>query len=173
MTLRDLAYDSTQVQRRFTLGVALAGMVLATICAGLANVDWASWQWAIVLFVAFDLIGGVAAMTMPPAIRKLRPPDEPLRPVLFAAFHVHPFVIYLALPEIEIETMAVLYGFAVAGVAALNLLPVRQHRSALALAWCAGALSILALLDGSVGLEWLAPAYMLKLTGSHSVPTAE
>ena len=94
-------------------------------------------------------------MTMPPAFRKLRPPDEPLRPVLFAAFHVHPFVIYLALPEIEIETMAVLYGFAVAGVAALNLLPVRQHRSALALAWCVGALSILALLDGSVGLNGL------------------
>src|SRR3546814_5807280 len=85
-----MLYDSTPGQRRFTVVASGIAMVVASVCAGLSQVPWASWQWALMLFVAFDLGGGVAAMCLPPAIRKVRPAHEPLKPLMFAAFHIHP-----------------------------------------------------------------------------------
>src|SRR3546814_2546492 len=64
-----MLYDSTPGQRRFTVVASGIAMVVASVCAGLSQVPWASWQWALMLFVAFDLGGGVAAMCLPPAIR--------------------------------------------------------------------------------------------------------
>lgn len=170
MTLRSLAYDSNALQRRVTLYAAIVGVVLASICAGVAGVTWVGWQWAIILFIAFDLVGGVVAMCLPPAIRKIRPPEEPLRPLAFTAFHLHPFVIGFVLPEADQSAMLVLYAAAVLGVAAL-MLPVPQYQGAVALIWCAAALCVVWLVGDFEGLEWFAPAYLLKLVGSHSVST--
>lgn len=72
-TLDELSYESTSTQRGVVMAVAVAGVVLASICAGMAGVEWSTWQWGVVLFVAFDLVGGVAAMCLPAAIRKIRP----------------------------------------------------------------------------------------------------
>lgn len=167
--LRELAYDSSAPQRRLALGAGLAGVAIATVCAGLAGAAWSGWQWALALVVAFDLSGGVVALCLQPAIRKMRPAGEPLRPVLFSAFHVHPFVLGLALPEADLAMMLALYLSAAAGVIASILVSV-PYRGAVALGWCAGALALLALAGGLPGLEWLAPAYLLKLVGSHAVP---
>lgn len=110
-------------------------------------------------------------MCLPPAIRKIRPPEEPLRPLVFAAFHLHPFILGLALPEVDLQAMLVLYVAAVLGVAAL-MLPLSQYQGAAALIWCAAALSVVGLAADLRALEWFAPAYLLKLVGSHSVSAA-
>lgn len=164
----DLLYDSTPSQRRATLAVAAGGVVLASLCAGLAEVDWAEWQWGVVLFVAFDLVGGVMAMSLRPAIRKLRPPDDPLRPVLFAAFHIHPLLLALLLPDAEWLVMCAIYASVLAGVLLIAAMP-EDYRPGTALAWCAFALAAIALLGFPAGLEWLAPAYLLKLVGTQAV----
>lgn len=163
----EMLYDSTPGQRRLTLLASGITMVVASACAGLAHVQWASWQWALMLFVAFDLGGGVAAMCLPPAIRKVRPAEEPLKPLMFAAFHVHPLFLALVLPQQDWTAMFVLYGAGVAGVAAAGLAPA-GYRASVSLAWCACALPIIQLLGPMPGLAWLAPAYLLKLVGSHA-----
>lgn len=162
-----LAYDSTPAQRQATLAVAMAGVALASICAGMAGADWPWWRWTAVLFVAFDLVGGVAAMCLPPAIRKIRPPGDPLRPVVFAAFHIHPFVLMLVVPGAGWAGLAATYAFGVGGVLAVAACP-REFRASAALGWCAFALAVVALVGMPRGLEWLAPAFLLKLVGSHA-----
>ena len=107
-------------------------------------------------------------MCLPPAIRKIRPPEEPLRPLVFTAFHLHPFVIGFVLPETDQQAMLVLYVAAVLGVTAL-MLPARQYQGGAALAWCAAALCVVSLVGDFKGFEWFAPAYLLKLVGSHCV----
>lgn len=168
--LADLLYDSTASERRLTLLVGGLAIFLACTCAGLAHMQWTGWQWALVLFVAFDLGGGVAAMCLPPAIRKFRPPEEPLRPVLFAAFHIHPLFLALVLPQQNWTPMFVLYGAGVAGVAAAGLAPT-AFRASIALAWCALVLPVIPFFGAMPGLAWLAPAYLLKLVGSHAAAT--
>src|SRR3546814_12339526 len=86
------------------------------------------------LFVAFDLGGGVAAMCLPPAIRKVRPAHEPLKPLMFADFHIHPLFLALVFPDQDWTAMFVLYGAGVAGVAAAGLAPA-AYRAGVSLAW--------------------------------------
>lgn len=164
-----MLYDSTPAQRQFTLAASWIVMVVASVCAGLSQVPWATWQWALMLFVAFDLGGGVAAMCLPPAIRKVRPAKEPLKPLMFAAFHIHPLLLALVFPDQDWTAMFVLYGAGVAGAAAAGLAP-DAYRAGVSLAWCACVLPIVQLLGPMPGLAWLAPAYLLKLVGSHAAP---
>src|SRR3546814_17865448 len=85
-----MLYDSTPGQRRFTVVASGIAMVVASVCAGLSPAPLASWQWALLLFVAFDLGGGVAAMFRPPPIPHVRPTHPPLKPTKFAASNHHP-----------------------------------------------------------------------------------
>lgn len=166
--LGHLGYESTATQRRVVLAVALTGVVLASICAGSAGVEWSSWQWGVVLFVAFDLVGGVAAMCLPPAIRKIRPPDEPLRPVLFAVFHVHPLLLAFALPGADWVALSAVYLSGLVGALLMTVMRA-EFRASAALAWCTITLAIVALAGTPSGFEWLAPAFVLKLVGSRAV----
>ena len=163
-----LSYESTSTQRRVVLAVAVAGVVLASICAGVAGMEWSSWQRGVVLFIAFDLVGGVAAMCLQPAIRKFRPPGEPLRPILFAAFHIHPLLLAFSLPGADGVALSTVYLSGLIGTMLVTLMRV-EFRASAALAWCAITLPIIALLDTLPGLEWIAPAFTLKLVGSHAV----
>lgn len=167
--IHQLAYDSTPAERRLTLLIAAFGVAGALACGTAARVDWATWQWGIVLFVAFDVVGGVAAMPLPPAIRKVRPADEPLRPIAFAAFHIHPLLLALVLPDQPWIAMFLVYGSALAGVALANLVP-GQFRTSVALAWCTGAITLAFSTGPFNSLEWFPPAFLLKLVGSHSAP---
>lgn len=167
-----LLYDSTAAQRRFTLAVAMGGVALAVICAGLARVSWTNWQWALVLFVAFDLLGGVASMCLPPTIRKIRPPGEPWKPILFCVFHVQPLVLAFALPDRSWTILLAVYAAGALGVLIVTMTS-SEFRASAALAWCAGALAAITLWGAPPGLKWLAPAYVLKLVGSHAAGQKE
>src|SRR3546814_11130268 len=102
-----MLYDSTPGQRRFTVVASGIAMVVASVCAGLSQVPWASWQWALMLFGAFDFGGGVAAMCLPPAIRTVRHAPEPLKPIMFAAFHIHPPSLALSFPAQDLRAILV------------------------------------------------------------------
>src|SRR3546814_20377808 len=82
-----MLYDSTPGQRRFTVVASGIAMVVARVCAGLSQVPWASWQGALLLFVALRLGGGVAAMCLAQAILTVRHAHEPLKPHQFAVLH--------------------------------------------------------------------------------------
>lgn len=171
-TLDELSYESTSTQRGVVMAVAVAGVVLASICAGMAGVEWSTWQWGVVLFVAFDLVGGVAAMCLPAAIRKIRPPDEPWRPILFAALHVHPLLLAFVLPGAHRVALSAVYLSGLIGVLLIKIIRA-EFRASAALSWCAITLAIVALVGTPPGLEWIAPAFALKLVGSHAVRLEE
>lgn len=166
--LDEPACQPTSAQRRVVLAVAMAGVAIASICAGIAGVEWPSWQLAIVLFVAFDLVGGVAALCLPAAIHKFRPPGDTLRAILFAAFHVHPLLLAFVLPGMDWAALSTIYLSGVGGVLLVTVIHP-EFRASAALTWCAITLAVVALIGIPPGLEWLAPAFVLKLVGSHAV----
>lgn len=159
---------STRAERHVTIFVALVGIALAVGCGLHAGAGWAGWQWAVIIFVAFDLAGGVASMPLPPSLKKIRVPEQPLRPIAFTAFHIHPFLIALTIPTQEWLPMVALYASALAGV--IFMPRIRSAFAAsIALSWCACTIALVWTLGVTHGLEWLAPTYLLKLVGSYTV----
>lgn len=163
---------STQAERYITIFVALIGVGLAVACGAAADVTWSGWQWAVVIFVAFDLVGGIASMPLPPSLKKIRVSDQPLRPIAFTAFHIHPFLIAMAISAPMWPSMFALHASALSGVILMSKVS-RAFAASIALSWCACAIAIVSTLGVASGLEWLAPAYMLKLVGSHAVSAGE
>jgi len=144
-------------------------MVAAAIaCGRVANVHWVSLQWVLVLFVAFDLGGGIASACMASTLRSVRPQGDPLRPLHNAVLHIHPLLLALVVPDQDWTAMFLLHGAGAAGVAAAGLVPI-SYRAGLALAWSAGAIALITAIGIVPGLAWLAPTYLLKLVGSFAV----
>lgn len=160
--------EATAHDRQATLVVGLGMMAAAIACARVANVHWAGWQWVLVLFVAFDLGGGIASACMPPTLRSVRPQGDPLRPLHNAVLHIHPLLLALVVPGQDWTAMFLLHGAGAAGVAATGLVPT-SYRASLALAWSAGAIALITSIGIVPGLAWLAPTYLLKLVGSFAV----
>lgn len=158
----------TAQDHRAALIVGLSVAAVAIGCARLADVHWAAWQWAVVLFVAFDLGGGIVSTCLPATLRAVRPQGDPLRPLYNAALHIHPLLLALVIPGQDWAAMFLLHGAGAAGVAAAGLMSIR-HRAGLALAWCAGAIALINSAGIAPGLAWLAPTYLLKLVGSFAV----
>jgi hypothetical protein len=171
--LRDLVagygYDATAEERRLTLTMALIGMAVAMSLGGLSDQSWQWWQWAVVLFLAFDLIGGAAASALPAATRKNHPAGQPLRPLLVAALHVHPFLLALALPSSSWVGATALWIAAVVGVAMVHAVELSLKRG-FALAYCSIALAALHGLASPPGVGWFAAAYLLKIVAALAVP---
>jgi hypothetical protein len=145
------------------------GAVIAVACLAIYGEDAAWWQWLILLVVAFDLVGGVAANATVAAARQYHRRDAPYRPLLFAAGHIQPFVMALAFPTYGWSQAAALYATACLGVLGVLLVPVAIKR-AFALGYCAVALGLLPMLGEPAGLVWLAPAFLIKLVAAHAVP---
>jgi len=61
------------------------------------------------------------------------------------------------------------YASGLAGSLLISATPL-PFRASAALAWCAFAIATVSVMDLLPGLEWLAPAFLLKLVGSHAVP---
>ncbi len=159
---------SARTECYVTIAVALGGVGLATLCGAVSGVSWSAWQWAIVIIVAFDLAGGIASMSLPAVRKKFHVTAHPVRPMAFTAFHIHPFVFAMAIPEQGWPSMIALYASAFAGVILMAKVR-RAFLASIALSWCAGAITLASALGVAPGLEWLAPAYLLKLVGSYSV----
>lgn len=156
-------------EARTALAFGAAGMLLAAASLLAGGVEAAWWQWLILLAVAFDLVGGVAANATVAAARQYHRADAPYRPLLFAAGHVQPFAIALAFPAYGWAEAAALYGAACLGVLGVVLAPAAVKR-AFALGYCAVALGLLAMPGNAAGLAWLAPAFLMKLVAAHAVP---
>lgn len=160
---------ASAIEARAALRFGLAGVVLAILCAQFAGPDLAWWQWLILLIIAFDLVGGVAANATLASTRQYHRENQPYRPLLFAAAHIQPFVLALVLPAAGWLQALALWLAGLAGVLGTVLAPSPIKR-AFALGYCALTMSLFAALGQPDGLAWLAPAFLLKLVAAHAVP---
>lgn len=159
---------------RVLVGVAT---VLGTALAAAGGSDaWRWWQWALVLVVAVDVVGGVAANALATAKRQYHGPTSAsgaaarvLRhPVAFTAAHVHPFVLALVLPGGAWPWAAFWYACCVTGVAAVHAAPLHLARP-VAFAVLGTLLVAAPLVDAPAGLAWFGPLLACKLVAAHAV----
>jgi hypothetical protein len=140
---------------------------------------WASWQWAIAIILAADIVGGVVSNATnaqkrlffsPPAagdsalIRLLK-----RQPLLFPAVHLQPFILIPAFGA-SATYAAGWYLAALVGSAAVHACPVHQRRP---LAYALTSLAVLVeiYLDAApAGMEWFALLFFIKLVVCHAVP---
>ena len=146
-----------------------AGIAVASACLLFSGGEAAWWQWLILVLLAFDLVGGVAANATVAATRQYHRPDAGYRPLLFAASHVQPFVVALVFPDYGWSLAAILYAAACVGVLGVLLMPAALKR-AFALGYCAVAMALLPIFAPPAAFAWLAPAYLIKLVAAHAVP---
>jgi hypothetical protein len=143
--------------------------VLAALCIYVAELELSFWQWGLLLLLAFDIVGGIAANATPAATRQFHSGPQKYGPLLFATAHIQPFLVAGLLPNFSWSAAAGLYVSAVVCV-----LVVTESRGdlkrAVSLALCGCAVGAHFLIWHSPGWEWLAPALLIKLVASHSVP---
>jgi hypothetical protein len=154
-----------------TTGVAV-GVLLLT-----APDDWSWLTWAVVLLVALDVTGGVAANALGSAKRlyhaPLDPPVTRLDRVLhdhvaFTALHVHPFVLAAVVPDATWVWALWWYLVPLAGVILVRAVPPYLERP-VALGFATVALVAAPIAGAPDGLAWFGPVMVLKLVVAHAV----
>lgn len=145
------------------------GVLLAVGFALWADAGFEWWQWVVVVLVAFDLIGGVAANATLASTYQYHRPDEPIRPLVFASGHVHPVALTLVIPSFSWQAALAVYLCALVGTALVVAVPSPIKR-AIGLGYCAVAMSLFQFIAIPTELAWLAPAFLLKLVAGHAVP---
>lgn len=171
---------ATRSERSLVWLTVLAGLAAVVAVARVTGSDWAWWQWALVVVLVLDVVGGVAANSLGSAKRLYAQEPasaDPLRRrfalnhVLFAAAHVHLFVVVAAFDLGRWTWAAYWYAVCVVGVAMVRACPVYLQRPVSAGALTA-ALVVGSVIEGPVGLTWLGPVLMVKLAVAHSVTEA-
>ena len=141
--------------------------------------EWAWWQWALLLVLVVDVVGGVVANSLGSAKRFYA--QEPsaaaglrrfaLNHVVFAAGHLHLFAVVAAFGIGHWPWAVYWYLACLVSVAAVRSSPLYLQRAV-----AAGAMTLAVILGGAVqgpaGLVWLGPVLMLKLVVAHSVTEA-
>ncbi|MFC8191656.1 hypothetical protein ACFUMH_08335 [Cellulomonas sp. NPDC057328] len=161
---------------RATVAVATAAGTAGVVAAA-ATTSWAPWQWAVVLVLAVDVVGGVTANALSTAKRQYHGPRDAgagrgarlLRSSpAFTAAHVHPLVLALLLPGAGWGWATFWYAGCLASVLAVHAVPLHLRRPV-----AFGALATLLVAAGPVGapagLAWFGPVLAVKLVAAHAV----
>lgn len=167
-----LGNDSTPGEKSL-----VAAVCLAAIAAFLVTDDaWQTWHWAVlalVLFLTVDIVGGVAANGLDSATRLYGATssrgrlDAALKnPLIFSAFHVHPFVVAWAVPGGTFWWAAFWYTSCLLGTFAVQR--AGSLTFPLAASWTAVSIMIATALSGPEATAWFGPALCLKLVLCHA-----
>ncbi len=175
-----IGVDATRAEKAITLvaGVGAPVLLWLLIWRHFPYPTWAWWQWAVAIFIAFDIAGGVAANGLNAQKRATHSAVQPIDPGplkafkrwpwLFTALHVHPFVVVACFGGSWAEA-AVLYLMPLTTVIAMRRLPLYLHRP---LAFTVMTFAIPVAFYGlwaPVGMGWFGPLFVLKLVCCHAV----
>lgn len=140
------------------------------------ELDWSVLQIVVASLLTIDMIGGVLTNSLGSMKRFLHTEQELEvnwlgklvgSKFLFPAIHFQLFIIPLCF-DITWFYAFIWYGFMMASVVLIHLLPMYLHR-AIALLLVMLSIIIAQLLPAPVGLEWIAPIFIIKLVLSHGV----
>lgn len=169
----DFAFGKSASGTEIAVPVALGaiGVTVATACAINAGLALAWWQWPVLAFLAFDIVGGIAANASGAAMRQHHQGEHALKPLFFTFFHVHPFAAALLLPVPGLVEATWLWGVALIGTA-LVMLTRSNLKRGVSLGFCGIAIVMIAVIFPLPGFEWFAPCFLIKLVAAHAVPQA-
>lgn len=153
--------------RRQTLVWAALGVSVVAVWGWTAQPGWTPVQWVVVIFMAFDLVGGVHSSMLPASAKLLRSPQHPARPLVFVILHLHPFVVAAAFSGFGWAAAGALWAAAVVGTFVVTLVD-RGHRQAFALCYCALMVMTILPLIADRMLGWIVPIYLMKLVAAHA-----
>lgn len=157
------------------------GELMLVIAASVAGAIWAAMRlsetghsWLLVAVgaaIGFDTVGGAVCNATPTTKRwYFRPGQRWTHHVVF----VLPHLLYVAaawwLFGMGLDAVTLLAASIVIGTAAIIAAPGRTKRAVAFFAFLIALLPLLALARSVDGLEWLAPALLLKLLVGHLVP---
>lgn len=153
---------STHSFRLTAVATGVICAVLASINLRVAGYEPTLWQWGLLGILAFDLGGGLIAVTRHERLRHAADHEpSPLRPVGFACLHIHPLIAAACLPGLIWPQAILLWVTAIAATLLVAASPDHLKRG-LSQALCALCLILVAYMPQS-GWQWLAPVYLLKL----------
>ena len=157
-------------ERLLGYGAGASGAVFATVLATHAALP--TWGVVILAAVAFDVFGGVVVNATLSGSRRFHQPDTPRWSALgFVAFHVHPFVLALLLPEqMHWGVAAVTYSGIVLATVLVIVVP-RSLRQPVAFASAAALIAVTtSVLPVANVIGWVLPLLIVKLLLSHLLP---
>lgn len=152
-------------------GAIMAGLAGGLLAAWRASTVDASWVvLAVATLMAVDVVGGVWSNATASTRRWYHRQGAPPRSHFwFAALHIHPFLIAWMFPAFGWTGAVVLYGGTLLATVLIGSFPRRLKSPAAAVSALALLTAALIFTDPS-GVEWFAPAYVLKLITGHAVP---
>ncbi|MFT4089385.1 MAG: hypothetical protein QM645_01540 [Asticcacaulis sp.] len=160
-----------QTTHRFRLTAIATGVICATLASinlRVAGFEPALWQWALLWILAFDLGGGIVAVTGHERLRYAADDEaSPLRPVGFACLHIHPLIAAALLPGLIWPEAILLWVMASAAVLIVAATPDPMKRG-VSLGLSALCLILMAFMP-QAGWQWLAPVYLLKLIAAPAI----
>ncbi|PSK99079.1 hypothetical protein CLV63_104303 [Murinocardiopsis flavida] len=168
---RMLTPGATAAERVVGSIAIAAGAVVAVIAGLLNDAPWALWQYALIVVLGIDLIGGTVANVFTNAKRWWHRPDRnALYRFGFVAGHVHPLALALLVPGFGWPAAIGLYLAVVVGAVAVLAAPASVR---IPVAFGAAVLAI-GLITGLPGiapeLAWFAPVFVVKLLIAHMAP---
>ena len=161
-----------QVENGLIVAAMIAGPGLVVAWARASGAGWAWWQWLVLVILASDLFGGMAANSLAPAKQwHHRVGQGPGTHYTFAALHIHPLLLSITVPMASpIRAALIVYGVMLLGAGLMLAIPSRLRGavsllfSAVAIAFC----SIWLPLESPVG--WFPTALYLKVLVAYLVP---
>ncbi|WP_295893720.1 hypothetical protein [uncultured Vibrio sp.] len=140
------------------------------------TLDWSVLQIAVAAFLTMDMVGGVISNSLGSMKRFLHTKEEldigwtgklVGSKFLFPAIHFQLFAIPACF-DVTWSYAFGWYGLMMVSIVLLHFIPMYLHRS-IALTVVMLAIILTYLTPAPVGLEWLAPIFILKLVLSHGV----
>lgn len=140
------------------------------------NLNWSWLQVIVASVLTLDMIGGVLSNSLG-SMKRFLHTDQPLElslmgklvgsKFLFPAVHFQLFAVPLCF-DIDWSYAFFWYGFMMISIIFIHFTPMYLHRP-VALLILMLSLILATLMPAPIGLEWLAPIFMIKLVLSHGV----
>ena len=165
-----IAPGATAGERLLGYGAGVSGAVCAAVLATYAGLP--PWGVVVLAAVAFDVFGGVVVNATLSGSRRFHRPDTPRWSALgFVAFHVHPFVLALLLPEqMSWGAATVTYSGIVLATVLVTFVP-RSLCPPVAFASAAVLIAVTtSVLPVADVVGWVLPLLIVKLLLSHLLP---
>lgn len=140
------------------------------------QLNWSVLQLVVASLLTLDMIGGVLTNSLG-SMKRFLHTDQQLElnwlaklvgsKFLFPAIHFQLFAIPLCF-DVAWSYALFWYGLMMLSIVVIHLLPMYLHRP-VALLIVMLSIILAQLVPGPVGLEWIAPVFMIKLVLSHGV----
>jgi len=169
-------FNPTKAERAIANYAALLAPIILYFAVW-KELNWSIFQYAVAGFLALDMVGGVLTNSLG-SMKRFLHTDKALSlnwlgklvgsKFLFPLVHFQIFIVPLCF-DVNWDYSLFWYVFMIASIVVLHQLPQYIHRPVALLVVMLSIILCQEVFVGPVGLEWLAPIYILKLVLSHGV----